>query len=220
MSKDSLHVLVLGGGITGLAAAYRLSRREDRPRVTLIEAGPRLGGKLRTECVQGFVIDTGPETLAPRKPHASRLADELGVELAAAAPAAPGAVLVKGRLRTMPEGIGGFIPRRIRPLATTRLFSPAGKARMALEGLIPARRDEDDESLEAFTSRRLGRLELVCRWTRIMPQYQVGHLDRVAEIERQLEDYPGVLLAGSGTHGLGIPDCVASAERAAASAGI
>jgi len=47
-----------------------------------------------------------------------------------------------------------------------------------------------------------------------MPQYAVGHLDRVAEVEQQLAAYPGVRLAGSGAYGLGIPDCVASAERA------
>jgi oxygen-dependent protoporphyrinogen oxidase len=57
-------------------------------------------------------------------------------------------------------------------------------------------------------------LEHVQRWTGVMPQYAVGHLDRVADVERQLEVHPGVVLAGSGTHGLGIPDCVASAERA------
>lgn len=59
-------------------------------------------------------------------------------------------------------------------------------------------------------------LEHVQRWTGVMPQYQAGHLDRVAEVERALTAHPGILLAGSGTHGLGIPDCVASAERAVA----
>ena len=157
MSTGPTHVLVLGGGITGLAAAYRLRQREDAPRVTLVEAGDRLGGKLRTERVDGFVVDTGPETLAPGRPHAARLAAELDVELVDTAPGGPGAVLVKGRLRAMPDGIGGFIPRRIAPLATTRLFSPAGKVRMAFETVVPARRDGADESLESFTSRRLGR---------------------------------------------------------------
>jgi oxygen-dependent protoporphyrinogen oxidase len=157
MNATRTHVLVLGGGITGLAAAYRLSQREDHPHVTIIELDDRLGGKLRTERVEGFVVDTGPESLAPGKPNAARLAQELGVDLVEAAPGGPGAVLVKGRLRAMPEGIGGFIPRRIAPLATTRLFSPFGKVRMAFETVVPARRDDVDESLESFTSRRLGR---------------------------------------------------------------
>jgi len=157
MTTEPPHVLVLGGGITGLAAAYRLSQRGDRPQVTLVEATSRLGGKLLTERVDGFVLDSGPDSLAPGKPHAAKLAQELGIDLVETAPGGPGAVLVKGRLRSMPEGIGGFIPRRITPLATTRLFSPTGKARMALETLVPTRRGDSDESLQAFTSRRLGR---------------------------------------------------------------
>lgn len=151
------HVLVVGGGITGLAAAYRLSQRDDRPQVTLVEGGERLGGKLRTERVDGFVVDAGPEALAPGRPHAAKLVQELGLDMVGAADGPPGAVLVKGRLRLMPEGIGGFIPRKIRPLATTRLFSPAGKLRMAFEPLVPVRAGDDDESLESFATRRLGR---------------------------------------------------------------
>jgi protoporphyrinogen/coproporphyrinogen III oxidase len=151
------HVLVVGGGITGLAAAYRLSQRADRPRVTLIEAGERLGGKLRTERVDGFVVDAGPEALAPGRPNAAMLVQELGIDMVGAADGPPGAVLVEGRLRLMPDGIGGFIPRKIRPLATTRLFSPKGKLRMAVEPLVPVRPGDDDESLESFTTRRLGR---------------------------------------------------------------
>ncbi|UQX87397.1 protoporphyrinogen oxidase [Jatrophihabitans telluris] len=154
-SESAHHVLVVGGGITGLAASYRASQAGAR--VTLVEAGPRLGGKLLTAQVDGFVVDAGPESLAPGKPHAAKLAAELGIALAPAAVGAPGAVLVKGQLRTMPDGLGGFIPRKVRPLATTRLFSPAGKARMAVESLLPARKGDADESLRSFTSRRLGR---------------------------------------------------------------
>ena len=150
-STDLARLYVLGGGIAGLTAAYRLSERADHPRVTLVEAADRLGGKLRTEHIDGFVLDSGPDSLAPGKPHAAALARELGVELVETAPGGPGAVLVKGRLRAMPEGIGGFIPRRIGPLAATRLFSPVGKVRMAVEALVPPRAGDADESLESFT---------------------------------------------------------------------
>jgi oxygen-dependent protoporphyrinogen oxidase len=155
--SETPHVLVVGGGIAGLTAAYRLSQRADRPTVTLVEADDRLGGKLRTDRVAGFVVDSGPESLAPGPPNAAKLAAELGVDLAEASPGGPGAVLVKGRIRAMPEGIGGFMPRRIAPLATTRLFSPIGKLRMATEPVLPTRADPRDESLEAFATRRLGR---------------------------------------------------------------
>lgn len=157
MSTCRPHVLVLGGGITGLAAAYRLTRRADRPRVTLVESAERVGGKLRTERIRGFVIDSGPESLAPGRPDAVKLAAELSIDLVEAAPGAPGAVMVGGRIRPMPDGIGGFIPRKITPLVMTRLFSPVGKVRMAFETVVPPRRTDDDESLESFTTRRLGR---------------------------------------------------------------
>jgi oxygen-dependent protoporphyrinogen oxidase len=157
MTTKPRHVLVIGGGITGLATAYRLSQRDEYPTITLVESADRLGGKLRTDVIDGFVVDSGPESLAPGKPHAAKLAGELGIDLEQAAPGAPGAVLVKGRLRTMPEGIGGFIPRQVTPLATTRLFSAGGKMRMALESVVPRRRDDADESLESFAARRLGR---------------------------------------------------------------
>ena len=156
-AQTPARIYVLGGGIAGLAAAFRLSRRADHPPVTLVEVGDRLGGKLRTERIDGFVLDSGPDSLAPGKPHAAALARELGVDLVETAPGGPGAVLVKGRLRAMPEGIGGFIPRKVAPLATTRLFSPIGKVRMAVETLVPARRGGADESLQSFTNRRLGR---------------------------------------------------------------
>jgi protoporphyrinogen/coproporphyrinogen III oxidase len=154
---ERAHVLVLGGGITGLTAALRLTQRADSPLVTLVEASDRLGGKLRTERIDDFVVDVGPESLAPGRPDAVNLSGELGIDLSPAAAGAPGAVLVDGHLRTMPAGLGGFIPRQVSPLATTRLFSPMGKARMALEALIPARKGDSDESLESFASRRLGR---------------------------------------------------------------
>jgi oxygen-dependent protoporphyrinogen oxidase len=150
------HVLVVGGGITGLSAAYRLTRGGEVG-VTVVESTARLGGKVRTEHLDGFVVDAGPESIAPGRPDALALADELGVELVPAATAAPGAVLVAGRrMRTMPEGIGGFLPRKILPLATTRLFSPFGKLRMAWEIAVPTRDVDSDESLGAFTRRRLG----------------------------------------------------------------
>ncbi len=154
---DSPQFLVVGGGIAGLAAAYRLCLRDDHPTVTVIETSDRLGGKLRTDRVDGFVVDSGPEAIAPGRPNAANLAAELGVTLVEAAPGAPGAVLVKGRIRPMPEGLGGFMPRKFAPLATSRLVSPAAKLRMATEPIRPARTDPSDESVESFATRRLGK---------------------------------------------------------------
>ena len=90
---------------------------------------------------------------------------------------------------------------------------------------VAVRSDDDvaDDDLVRLAREELGRtlgigaepvLAHVQRWTRVMPQYAVGHLDRVAEVEQQLSAFPAIRLAGSGAYGLGIPDCVASAERA------
>lgn len=154
---QSRHVIVIGGGITGLTAAFRLSQQADAPAITLVEAGDRLGGKLRTENIDGFLIDSGPESLAPGRPNAAQLVAELGINLVESAPGAPGAVLVKGRVRAMPDGLGGFMPRKFLPLATTNLITPLGKIRMATEPLRRRPADNADESVQSFATRRLGK---------------------------------------------------------------
>jgi oxygen-dependent protoporphyrinogen oxidase len=152
------HVVVVGGGITGLTAAHRLLGRGAR--VTLLEAGPRLGGKILTEHVDGFVVEGGPDSLVASKPQAVGLAHELGLgpRLRPADPATAGSYLsVRGRLRPLPDGMAGLVPRRLRPLVTTPLLSPRARLRMAAEYVVPPRRSDEDESLESFVTRRLGR---------------------------------------------------------------
>ncbi len=149
------HVLVVGGGITGLAAAYRLSQQAEQ--VTLVESAQRLGGKVGTERVEGFLIERGPDSFMTATPQAWQLAEELGVELVPVRAGGAPALLLGDALRPLPEGMSGFMPRRALPLARSELFSPFGKCRMALELVVPPRRDDEDESLEQFTTRRLGR---------------------------------------------------------------
>lgn len=151
-------IVVVGGGIAGLAAAHRLTRAGAR--VTLLEADSRLGGKIRTEHVDGFVIEGGPDSLVSFKPHALALAAELGLSgrlLPAESHSRGTFVLRRGRLRAVPDGMTGLVPRQVGPVARSRLFSAWGKARMAGEYFVPARVGDDDESLAAFVSRRLGR---------------------------------------------------------------
>lgn len=154
-------VVVVGGGITGLSAVYFLlqrSRRADRPlRVTLVEA-ERLGGKIRTERVDGFVVEGGPDAFLAQKPWAARLCRELGRGEQLVVPR-PGKtyVLVGGRLRRLPEGAMGLIPTRLGSFASSELFTPWGKLRMGLDLVIPPQRDDRDESLAQFITRRLGR---------------------------------------------------------------
>ena len=149
-------VVVIGGGITGLAAAHRL-RRNGVP-VLVIERETRLGGKILTEHRGGFVIEGGPDAFLSSKPHGRELCAELGVDLIGSNQDVRRAFVMRdGRLYPLPDGFTGVMPRRLRPMLTTRLLSPAGKLRLAMEWFIPARRAGGDESLASIVRRRAGR---------------------------------------------------------------
>lgn len=153
------HVVVLGGGITGLAAAHRLVKDAPGVRVTLVEAEDRLGGKIATERVDGFVIEAGPDSFLSSKPRGVGLSEEVGLgnRLIGVTPREKRAfILHAGRLHDLPEGLTGLVPTRLGPLARSSLLSPVGKARIALDYLIPARKGQEDEPLGAFVRRRLG----------------------------------------------------------------
>ncbi len=153
------HVVVLGGGITGLAAALRLTHAMPAPRITLIEAADRLGGKIRTEQIDGFTIEGGPDSFLAIKARGVGLSHEVGLadDLQGVTPREKRAfILFKGRLHDLPEGLTGLAPTRLAPLARSRLFSIRGKVRVALDYVLPARRGTQDESLGHFVRRRLG----------------------------------------------------------------
>ena len=154
-------IVIVGGGITGLAAAYSLrqqARTLQQPlEIVLVEAAPRLGGKIATERVQGFLIEGGPDAFLTQKPWALQLCEQLDLTDQLVAPR-PGKtyVLLGGRLRRLPEGAMGLIPTRLGSFIRSELFTPWGKLRMGLDWLIPPRRDGHDESLAQFIKRRLG----------------------------------------------------------------
>ena len=152
-------VAVIGGGISGLAAAYRLVTSGQDLDVTLLEASDRTGGILRTEEVDGFTIDAGPDSFLSVKPRGIGLARELGLDdrLQWTTEANRGSFLSrKGELHPLPEGLTGLIPTKLAPMAKTKLVSPLGKARMALDFVLPAKKGDEDESIRAFIGRRLG----------------------------------------------------------------
>lgn len=153
-------VAVVGGGISGLAAAWRLVQRDPSARVIVFEASDRLGGKLHSVRDSGFLMEAGPDAFLSAKPRGVGLARELGLEsqFQSPDPATRGSfVLRRGNLHPLPEGLTGLIPTRLGPMAQTSLISPRGKARMALDFVLSPRRDDADESLHAFLTRRLGR---------------------------------------------------------------
>jgi oxygen-dependent protoporphyrinogen oxidase len=153
-----MRACVVGGGIAGLTAAYRL--KQSGLDVELFEAAPRVGGLLGTERFDGFVVETGADSILSEKPWALELAQELGLggEIIRTEAGPRGAYIVRaGRLERVPEGFSLLAPMDLLALARSPVVSWPGKLRMALELLVPPRRAADDESLQSFVLRRLGR---------------------------------------------------------------
>jgi oxygen-dependent protoporphyrinogen oxidase len=159
-----LRVVVVGGGIAGLAAAHRLvelARDGARPLdLVLVEAEGRLGGTIRTEQADGFLLEAGPDSFISEKPWALALAERIGL----------GArlrrtddrfrrtyVVRRGQLHPLPEGFLLLAPTRVGPVLTSGVFSWRGKLRLGLDLVLPRRRVGGDESLGSFVRRRLGR---------------------------------------------------------------
>jgi len=152
--------IIVGGGITGLAVAYRLKQVAPDVAVTLIEREARLGGKIVTDRVDDFVIEGGPDTFLSYKPRGLGLCRELGLEarLQGTNSAHRRTYVARAdQLYDLPEGLTGLIPTRLGPLLRSRLISPWGKLRMGLDYVIPPRAADGDESVAAFVERRLGR---------------------------------------------------------------
>jgi protoporphyrinogen/coproporphyrinogen III oxidase len=157
-------IIVIGGGIAGLAAAYFAVKKIQEDgldiTVTLLEADDRLGGKILTERVDGYVIEGGPDTFLATKPWGLALARALGLEgrLHGTNPHKKNTYVMKGgRLTPLPEGLTMMIPTRFSPMLRTSLLSWPQKARMGLDFLLPPRSLNGEESLGNFISRRLGR---------------------------------------------------------------
>jgi len=156
-------VAIIGGGIAGLATAYYLDRRIRERGLPLVcrlfEAAPALGGVIRSERIDGFLLDTGPDSLFRGKPAAAHLAREIGLgdELLDASPQKlPTLIWSRGKLRPLPAGLELIAPTRVIPFLMSGLISMPGKIRMAMEPFIPAKRDGEDESVSQFARRRLG----------------------------------------------------------------
>lgn len=165
-------VIVIGGGITGLAAAYKVKRAAETDghdvTFTLVERDPRLGGKILSEEVDGFVVDGGPDCFLTEKPALHRIAKMTGVEgdkMPTDDSRKKTWILAGGKLHEMPDGIMMFAPTKFWPFVTTGLFTWPGKIRMGMDLLIPRKERwpegdtaaQHDETLEAFIVRRMGR---------------------------------------------------------------
>lgn len=157
-------VVVVGGGIAGLAAAHRLlelAREAGRPvDVTLVEGGARVGGHLRTERADGFLLEAGADSFISEKPWALALAERLGLgpRLRRTDDRYRRTYVVRrGRLSPLPEGFVLVAPTRSWPVLASDVFSWRGKLRLAADLVLPRRTGSGDESLGSFVRRRLGR---------------------------------------------------------------
>ncbi len=157
---DVIDVVVIGGGITGLAAAYFIGRDRPGTTVRVLEASPTAGGKIAGAEVAGIAVDTGPDAFLARVPGAVELAGELGLGDELVAPATGTAyVWSRGALRALPAGLVLGVPSQLRPLIASRIMSARGIARAALDEVWSRRVDESDgdPSVANAIGRHLGR---------------------------------------------------------------
>ena len=194
------HVTIVGGGISGLSAAWFLqqARQQGFPHLqyTLLEKAARWGGKINTDAVAGFgdapfIVEGGPDSFITQKPWALQLARSLGLEdrLLPTNDAHRNVfVLNHGRPTPLPDGLQLIVPTRFAPFIRSPLISPLGKLRMGLELFLPARKNDEDESLAQFVTRRLGKEAL----DKIAEPLLSGIYNAEAEKQSLLATFPGL----------------------------
>jgi oxygen-dependent protoporphyrinogen oxidase len=164
------HVVVIGGGLAGLAAAEAVLNKQPRDtvpadagacRVTLIEPSGRVGGVLETVRRDGWLIERSADSFLAARPEAVDLVDRVGLtgELIGVDPRVRRALILHhGRTHAVPVGFRLIAPGTLKSIITTPLLSPLGRLRLLCERFVPARdRSVTEESLEQFAIRRLGR---------------------------------------------------------------
>ena len=155
-------IAIVGGGISGLAAAFALEERRragDSLEYAVYESGPRFGGVLATDQVDGCLVEAGPDSFLTEKPWAADLCRRLGIEDQLIGSNDRGRktyILVKGKLTPMPDGLMFMVPTRLAPTLLSTLFSPATKFRMMREWRFSPRPSRNDESVAALVERHYG----------------------------------------------------------------
>lgn len=154
-------IAIVGGGITGLSAAYYLQKeieKHDLPyEIKLIEASPDFGGKIKTVRRDGFIIERGPDSFLERKRPTIKLIEALGMEdQLVRNGTGQSYVLVKNKLHKIPPGSFMGIPVQMEPFVFSSLFSLRGKLRGAMDLVLPKGKPVADQSLGHFFRRRFG----------------------------------------------------------------
>jgi oxygen-dependent protoporphyrinogen oxidase len=164
-ASESRRIAVLGGGISGLAAALKLKERSPDCQVTVFEAGPRPGGVISTLNRDGYQVERSADNFITTSPWGLELCQQLGLAdqlVQTNSKFRKTFVVRRGRLQPLPDGFLMMAPTQLWPMAVTPILSPLGKLRAAMEYFIPPRRSEADgseadESMASFVRRRLGR---------------------------------------------------------------
>ena len=163
-SRKHDRVVVIGGGLSGLATAHsihELATSARRPvELVVLEAKDRIGGVIWTERVDGLTLEGGPDSFITNKPWGIDLCSRLGLtdQIIETDPSHRRSFVVrKGQLAPVPEGFVLMAPHRILPILTTPVLSWRGKLRVLMDMVIPRRDGDGEESLAAFVRRRLGK---------------------------------------------------------------
>ena len=155
-------IIIVGGGIAGLAAAYRIQEEIAQGasiECVLLDSAEKFGGKISTLRFDGFIVERGPDSFISQKPHAIELCRKIGLadRLTGTNPDHTSTyVYVNKKLVTMPDGLSLMIPTKFMPFVFSSLFTLPGKVRMGLDLFIPKKKDNADESLASFMRRRMG----------------------------------------------------------------
>jgi oxygen-dependent protoporphyrinogen oxidase len=195
-------VAVIGGGISGLSAAYALHKRQVP--YLLLEAGRSLGGVIRTETRDGFLLEGGPDSMLAQKPEGIALCRELGLadRLVPTNPDLRSVyVLHRRKLHPLPEGMLLAVPTKLLPFARSGLFSWSGKLRMGLDLVIPGGNGRGDESIASFLRRRFGQEAVERLGEPLLAGIHAGDPERLSILAtfprfRDLESRHGSLVRG------------------------
>lgn len=157
------HIVIIGGGISGLATAYFLKENGfdlSVDKLTILEAKDRLGGNIRTIQDGDYLIEAGPDSFLSEKPWAMMLCKRLGLEdslLPTDSRFQKTYIFSDNKLHSMPEGLILMVPTKVVPFMMSSLISIPGKIRAGLEIFIPKKKTKEDESFASFVRRRLGK---------------------------------------------------------------
>ncbi len=173
-------IAIIGGGITGLAAAYELTVRGVP--FQLFEASPRLGGIIRTEHVDGYTIEAGPDSILAQKPAAIALCEalDLGSRLLTTNAPRTAFVLKDGQLHALPSPSVLGIPTTWKGLIHYDLLSPLARVRLAVEPFIRRQRTVRDESVAAFFRRRFGETTVAAIAEPLLGGIHAGDIDALS----------------------------------------